>query len=60
MEAKLLGISELRFDRSCLFVGCIGFGYWLRQAKIRNIVLCCCFEAAKREEVQFGRQRYFD
>ena len=35
------------------FVGCIGFGNRLGQARTRSTVLCCV-EAAKKEEVQFG------
>ena len=42
MEVKCSGFAELRsIRRIVFFVGCIGFGYRLGQARTRSTVLCC-------------------
>ena len=61
MGAKISGILVLRSDRNCFLLdvlaSVIGLGKREFGALSRAV---CCFEAAKREEVQFGRRHYFD
>ena len=48
MEVKRSGSSELRSDWIYFFVGCIGFDYWLGQARFGALSYAVyCFEAAK-------------